>query len=633
MSRWSRVLLLVVAMLPTWAAAQTRIDIPSSALEAPDGAEADRISVSGDANERERLREMVTEWRTYVQEGNVADAADVISQMQQLMALDAVKDGRTILAAFVAAGHDWAASGFWDLAERAYKAALDLDPDYGPARLGLAEMVKKRDGGLRGNVGLATGVVQSLKSKISDPMGLLAVVANVLLIGIVSLAVAVAGISVVLLVRGNRLLRHGVQEALGQRVPEGIDGVIAWGFVLLPMMLFLSPAWWVLWWLALLSGYAPPALRRLAMLALLVAALLPIAFHATSRISSLQGGSVVRARTALLRHDVAPRDIDAINELAARTRSAPAAFLLAKLESAAGRQDDAVESYSKVVDLAPSDARAIVNRANIHFRRGDLPQAITDYKLAIDRDPTLAIARRNGSIAFAQNLKADIAGQWMAEAQKLDRGAVQDWNSEVGPDRVVDADLTSRETLDLILIKDAEPTPPAWHALLSPLSIGAVVAFLFAMYRARRGLGVLAARSCEKCGRAFCARCHAASKGTAYCTQCVHLYVKKDGVSPVVRAAKLREVERHVTINSIAVRVFNLLLPGAGSLYANRIISGSLTLLAWGATLAALLLPARMVMDPQRLGHADLTVLFAVELALLVVVYLVALTQSLRHSG
>ena len=38
-------------------------------------------------------------------------------------------------------------------------------------------------------------------------------------------------------------------------------------------------------------------------------------------------------------------------------------------------------------------------------------------------------------------------------------------------------------------------------------------------------------------------------------------------------------------------------------------------------------------MDPQRLGHADLTVLFAAELALLVVVYLVALTQSLRHSG
>ena len=113
----------------------------------------------------------------------------------------------------------------------------------------------------------------------------------------------------------------------------------------------------------------------------------------------------------------------------------------------------------------------------------------------------------------------------------------------------------------------------------------------------------------------------------------MHLYVKKDGVSPVVRTAKLREVERHVQLTSIAVRLFNLVLPGAGSLYANRFLSGTLLLFTWAASLAALLLPARMVMDPTRLGHADLLIVFWAELALLVGVYLVALVQSLRHSG
>jgi hypothetical protein len=38
-------------------------------------------------------------------------------------------------------------------------------------------------------------------------------------------------------------------------------------------------------------------------------------------------------------------------------------------------------------------------------------------------------------------------------------------------------------------------------------------------------------------------------------------------------------------------------------------------------------------MDSTRLGHADLTVLFGIELALLVCIYLIALMQSLRHSG
>jgi hypothetical protein len=165
------------------------------------------------------------------------------------------------------------------------------------------------------------------------------------------------------------------------------------------------------------------------------------------------------------------------------------------------------------------------------------------------------------------------------------------------------------------------------------MSIAAAIAFAYALYRAKRGLGVLEAASCDKCGRAFCSRCHAAAKSSSYCTQCVHLYVKKDGVSPVVRAKKLKEVERHVAMTNIAVRLFNLVLPGAGSLLANRTVSGVVTLFLWGAALAALLLPTRMLMEPSRIGNADLSVLFAVELALLVVVYIAALLQALRHSS
>lgn len=629
---WAAFLTIIVSGVPV--SAQTRISIPEAALEQEKTAEATRIAIQGDADERVRLREMLVEWRTYVQEGNVGDATDVVTQMKALMGLDGVKDQRGLLAAFVAMGHDWTATKSWDLAERAYRAALELDPDYGPARLGQAELVRQREGGVGGWLGLFAGVVQSFKSRLSDPVGLVGALSNILLVVVVALALTVAGIACVLLLRNSRLLVHGVAEAIGPRVPAGVDRVIGWFLVFLPMIVWLAPPWWVLWWLVLLSGYGSASLRRLALVALIVGATLPVAYHVVSLVSGLQDSTVLRAEAALRRHDVSSRDIREIGALADQVSDSRMRFLLGQLQSAAARPDDAIESYSAALNRDSQDVRPIINRGNIHFRRSDINQAVGDYKLATDTDRESALAWRNGSIAYAQSLQANIATEWMQRAQKLDRGAVQSWGEDHGADKVVDADLGSGESLSLMLSTRPEFSLGAiLKNFANPLSIAALIGLVLLAIRAKRGLGALEASSCEKCGRAFCSRCHAAARSSAYCTQCVHLYVKKDGVSPVVRAQKVKEVERHLAMSNVAVRLFNLVLPGAGSMLANRVISGAITMLLWGAAIAALLLPARLLMEPSRMGNADLGVLFAVELVFLVIIYIAALLQSLRHSS
>jgi hypothetical protein len=107
--------------------------------------------------------------------------------------------------------------------------------------------------------------------------------------------------------------------------------------------------------------------------------------------------------------------------------------------------------------------------------------------------------------------------------------------------------------------------------------------------------------------------------------------VKKDGVSPEVRTAKLREVERYVAINSLAIRLFNLLLPGSGGLYAGRVLVGGLLLVAWSLAICALVLPPMLVTNADRMGVFDQSIVFGVQLLGLLAVYLVALVQSLRH--
>jgi tetratricopeptide (TPR) repeat protein len=630
-----RIALLVFAMAAfvPLAAAQRHISIPPERLVETETGDRAHISINTDANERERLREMLLEWKQFVQEGNTADATDILSQMREILSQDGLNDRDTLLSGFVAIGHEWAQTETWDPADRAYKAALELDPDYAPAFLGQAELARKRDGGFAGYLSMAAGVVQALKARLADALGLLGLLANVGFLAVLAVAATTAGIGLVVLVKHVALLRHGVHEVLTDRMPDGIDKVIGWVVAFLPVIIWLSPPWWVIYWIVVLSGYGNTRLRRLSVAALVVIVLLPGAFYCVSVLSSLQEDPVVQAYTALQRRDVTAKNLSDVARLAQETKSGAAYFLLGRLQTAARKPDDAVAAYNSAVSAAPDDVRAIVNRGNIHFRASDLASAITEYKVAVDRDKNFALAWRNGSIAYAQNLQADTASEWLTTAQRLDRSSVQDWSERWGADHVVDADLSAREISDLVRTSRPEIAAGLKRSLLNPVSIGAFVGIILVLLRYRRGMGALEAAACEKCGRAFCSRCHAAGKNTTYCTQCVHLYIKKDGVSPVVRTAKLREVERHVQITSVAIRLFNLLLPGAGSLYADRYMVGTIVLFSWAFALGALLLPAHILMDPSRLGHADLLIVFWVELAALVAVYLVALVQSLRHSG
>jgi Zn-dependent protease/Tfp pilus assembly protein PilF len=64
----------------------------------------------------------------------------------------------------------------------------------------------------------------------------------------------------------------------------------------------------------------------------------------------------------------------------------------------AGRLDDAVECFSKVIDSGGEPAllaAALTNRGIVHIRRGDWQQAIDDYREAIRLQPKLVSAHNN----------------------------------------------------------------------------------------------------------------------------------------------------------------------------------------------------------------------------------------------
>src|SRR5205814_6244539 len=109
---------------------------------------------------------------------------------------------------------------------------------------------------------------------------------------------------------------------------------------------------------------------------------------------------------------------------------------------------------------------------------------------------------------------------------------------------------------------------------LNPITIGALAALLLEIvdwFRRRRS-GY--ANACIKCGRTFCHLCKSARESATYCTQCIHIYLKRDGVSIDTKRAKLEEVSEHQSALTRRNKLFATFLPGTAQVLEGRTTTG-----------------------------------------------------------
>jgi hypothetical protein len=130
--------------------------------------------------------------------------------------------------------------------------------------------------------------------------------------------------------------------------------------------------------------------------------------------------------------------------------------------------------------------------------------------------------------------------------------------------------------------------------------------------------------SCLKCGTPFCRRCHLGQAAGGLCTQCHHLFVVRDGVSGPARNRKLLEVQKEDARRERVFRIFSLLVPGSGHLYAQRPAVGIVLVFLWSATLAAVLLAGRLLPVTESSGELSKPWGLGVAALVLLVVYVLA---------
>jgi tetratricopeptide (TPR) repeat protein len=362
--------------------------------------------------------------------------------------------------------------------------------------------------------------------------------------------------------------------------------------------------WLIFYWFAIFFSYANGRERVLIILLGLCVAALPLAVDLVAADTAIVDGPVVMSAISGAEQSYQPEALRRVQELVALVPDDPTLqILLGNMFMFEGSEAQAADHYRRAIQIDDSPG-AHVNLGNLHFLQNDFAAASTEYMAAQKRNATMAIAFYNDSLANGAMSRFDEQGQQFEHAKKLDKDRIEDltqnppdqkvamYNPSIGDAAKVASVIAKKGVARSLFGNYAYFDPMA--SGLNPVTLGALAAVFFAVviWIVRRGSGF--AGSCIKCGRTFCHRCKSARESATYCTQCIHIYLKRDGVALATKRAKLEEVSDHAIGMQRRNRLFATFLPGSAQMLEGRTQSGILGMLLFFVFVCTAVLTGRL---------------------------------------
>jgi Tfp pilus assembly protein PilF len=517
--------------------------------------------------------------------------------------------------AHVAQGLDKLKKGDREGADGEFTGAQTLDPYLPDAYFGmsLVELQKIPLGIVPAVRDMAMGVAAPLHTARGRQHAFILGVAALLL----TLFATTTVVALALLLRHGTLLLHDLEEGFGGGRVPALPIIIFAALLLIPALTLQGYGWLPFWWLTLvfvyLSHLEKAVVAVLMLLGLAVGPLLQ-AFEDSSRaqqnplfragISSLEGGPDSRALLDLE---------DAVRKY---TDDRDLVYLLALQYKKTGRYEDAAGLYRDILRTEPNDSIALNNLANIEFANGEFPAAIARYKLGIESNTAPEIAATfyyNLSLAHLQRFEYQPAQEARSHAERAASGMVKDydrlWKYDKGDYAVVDVGLDEDQVAEKFAglssgvgkknlagkapaAGGVEQWLPAMRNRFSAMvGVFLVVTFLMSRVRGKK----MFTKHCVKCGTPFCRHCHLGAAAEGLCTQCHHLFMVRDGVSGPARNQKLLEVQKEDERRGRIFRLLSIVSPGAGHVYAERVLIGFLLAFVWYGIISLTLLGGRVL--------------------------------------
>lgn len=548
-------------------------------------ATAQAVVGPGESTETAFRREVRGHWFSWLsshEDGNTALASEKVGEILRHAQKIGIRRLTDIALAATLVGRQELSVGKTDAARRAFETATRLDPDLPEPRwasfsLALSE---KKWGELPGALlsAVRASWVDLESRRISRTRLVLLLVLTASGVG---LALALS-----MILAHARRYYHDLKETSAHavhRFGEGATHVLALALFLLPALLAFDLFWLLVVLFAATFGYA--GRRQKIAAAVGLASLLPILplldyFAYELAVSS---SPIVRGAESLRESRYDQQVLDDLETVkSAIPDDADVRYLLGCLYQAFGQNDRAVAEYTSAAQVSPSESRSLVNRGNIRFVDGDFGLAQEDFQEALKRESRNVAARYNLSLVYAETFRTVEAAQTLQEARALDAALVQRFQDRTSVVKVVSLSFPLEDAERKVVAMASNPrirrllghfrTYDPVAGWLSPTTLGLVFALVLAFVLdrvRRRGRGY--SQECQKCGRTFCRLCKPPGESALLCSQCVHVYLKKAGVSIETALQKVEEARRRKSLGESLTVVWNLLLPGSSSFFASRI--------------------------------------------------------------
>lgn len=492
----------------------------------------------------------------------------------------------------------WAGSHVGDDGRMALRLAAELDPDLPTTALVLARW-QWRDG--------AWGAAAWSYAK---GLGLMAVdpesrrLMGIALLGWILFALG-GGLATALLVQTARFVRETAHDAweLGRSLFPGAN---AWVFaailIVLPLFAGLGPLWVVTWLFALGWVYVDRTNRIVAATLCVALALLVPALELWQSTTMRSVGLEDRVATML---DERAIDLSTLREFAnlepELASSGTYHLILGELMRMHADMIGAKIEYQKAIVAAPADPRPHLFIGALALEDGDMARAVQSMNRALELDPRSVLAYRALSFAYDQSYKFQAADGARSKADELIRQGIEARALRGQAERIVFPRLTGADVRSLFATLSPKMTAKTlsrgtarlpWTEILAPSSLVFwCAAILGAVMLAVRRRWAWTAASCIRCGRVFCPRCKSAMESASYCSQCISVFLKREGVSIEQQSAKLAQIRRWEAVVNLIRRLLAVFVPGSGPIFRGRLWRGVIvTVVAWFLMLGAVMI-------------------------------------------
>jgi tetratricopeptide (TPR) repeat protein len=421
---------------------------------------------------------------------------------------------------------------------------------------------------------------------------------------LLAVALTAAIFAIALFIRYGRAMAHDLREIVGARMHGGSVSVLAFALLFLPIFLWLGPAWLVFYWFIIFFGYANRGERILIVAFSVLIAAAPVLLDLTSHWIAGVDSPVVMSAIASSERSYQPDALRRMQELIGIVPDdATLHLLIGNLYLQDGNEQQATQHYRRSAELHDS-AGAHVNLGNLHFVNNDFATAVTEYDKAEALDPKLAIAFYDDSITLGALSKFDEQAQKLDQANSIDRSRIERLTSAPSGQKIVfyDPPISQAWSVSSTIARTGVARSLfgnyAWfdplESVRNPLTLGAILTILLApfIHTIRRKTGY--AGACIKCGRTYCPRCKSAHESATFCTQCIHIYLKRDGVSMATKRSKLEEVSRHQGGVLTRNRWLATFLPGSAQFIEGRTAAGAIGAFVFVSFLSLALLSGRL---------------------------------------